>query len=70
MQALLSFSDDFKPETVFGAKDNVIRLSDFYTMGDQPVPDEVIAKMKEIYQGIVDGSFKEQGILPKSGFEK
>ena len=66
-----ALSDDFKPETVLvGAKDNVIRLSDFYTMGDQPVPDEVIAKMKEIYQGIVDGSLKEQGILPKSGFEK
>ena len=66
-----ALSDDFKPETILvGAKDNVIRLSDFYTMGDQPVPNDVISKMKEIYQGIVDGSLKEQGILPKSGFEK
>lgn len=60
----------YKPELVLvGAKEQVIRLSDFYEMGDQPVPEKVIAKMNEIYAGIVDGSLKEAGILPKSGFE-
>jgi basic membrane protein A len=66
-----ALADDFKAEVVLvGAKENVVRLSDFYTLGDKPVPEDVIAKMKEIYQGIVDGSLKQQGVLPKSGFEK
>ncbi|MEL7610280.1 MAG: BMP family protein [Bacillota bacterium] len=65
-----ALSDDFKPELkLVGAKDNVIRLSEFYDMNGQAVPDAVVSKMKEIYAGILDGSLKEQGILPKSGFE-
>ncbi len=63
--------DQFKPEIVLvGAQAGVIRLSDFYTMGDSEVPADVVARMEEIYEGIVDGSLKDQGILPKSGFEK
>jgi basic membrane protein A len=62
---------DFKAELVLvGAKDNVIRLSDFYKMGNNDVSKAVQDKMEEIYKGIVDGSLKSQGILPKSGFEK
>lgn len=63
--------DTFKPELVLvGAKDDVIKLSDFYEMGDEEVPQDVQDKMKELYEGIVDGSLKEEGILPKSGFEQ
>lgn len=61
----------FKPElTLVGARENLIRLSDFYAMGKGKVPDSVQAKMKEIYADIVNGSLKAKGILPKSGFEK
>ncbi|MHB1394819.1 MAG: BMP family protein [Clostridia bacterium] len=63
--------DDFKPELVLvGAKDGIIKLSDFYKMGNKDVPQEIKVKMEETYKGIVDGSLKSQGILPKSGFEK
>ncbi|MBN2861187.1 MAG: BMP family protein [Sphaerochaetaceae bacterium] len=63
--------NQFKPEVVLvGAAAGVIRLSDFYTMGDAPVPADVVARMEEIYAAVVDGSLKDQGILPKSGFEK
>ncbi|HHW94149.1 MAG TPA: BMP family ABC transporter substrate-binding protein [Clostridiaceae bacterium] len=66
-----ALSDEFAPELrLVGAKQNVIRLSDFYTMGDKPVPEDVVKKMKEIYEGIVDNSLREAGILPASGFEK
>lgn len=66
-----ALGDNFKAELVLvGAKDNVIRLSDFYKMGNEDVPKEVKEKMEEIYKGIVDGSLKSKGILPKSGFEK
>lgn len=65
-----ALSDDFAPVLkLVGAKQSVIRLSEFYTLGEEPVPEEVIAKMQEIYEGIVDGSLREQGILPRSGFE-
>lgn len=61
----------FKPELVLvGAKEQLIRLSDFRTMGKDKVPDAVVAKMKQIYADIVNGSLKAKGILPKSGFEK
>ena len=63
--------ENFEPVLVLvGAKEGVIRLSDFYKMGSQDVPQDVQDKMEEIYKGIVDGSLKSQGILPKSGFEK
>lgn len=66
-----ALSDDFAPELhLVGAAQNVIRLSDFYTMGDEPVPQEIQDKMEEIYAGILDGSLKADGILPKSGFEQ
>lgn len=66
-----ALSDNFEPVLVLvGAKDGVIRLSDFYQMGDKDVPKDVQDKMKEIYEGIVDGSLKDKGILPKSGFEQ
>jgi basic membrane protein A len=55
---------------VLGAADGVISLSDFYKMGEEDVPAEVQSKMQEIYNGILDGSLKDQGILPKSSFEK
>lgn len=62
--------DNFKPELVLvGAKDGVIKLSDFYKMGNNDVPQSIQDKMNEIYKGIVDGTLKSQGILPKSGFE-
>lgn len=66
-----ALSDEFAPELkLVGAKQNVIRLSDFYTMGDVEVPEEVVSKMNEIYEGIVDNSLREAGILPASGFEE
>lgn len=62
---------DFEAKLIpVGVKDNVIRLSDFYTIGDQPVPQEIQDRMNEIYQGIKDGSLKESGVLPKSVFEQ
>lgn len=64
-------SDDYKAELMLvGAKEGVIRLSDFYKMGKDDVPKDVQDKMEEIYKGIIDGSLKAKGILPKSGFEK
>ena len=38
-------------------------------MHDGEVPQEVQDKMAEIYDGILDGSLKADGILPKSSFE-
>ncbi|HDQ14026.1 MAG TPA: BMP family ABC transporter substrate-binding protein [Sediminispirochaeta sp.] len=64
-------NDNFKPKLVpVGVKEGVIRLSDFYTIGDEPVPAEIQEKMNEIYQGIKDGSLKTAGHLPKSVFEE
>lgn len=65
------YDGKFAPEVVLvGANAGVIKLSDFYKMGDQPVPASVVSKMQEVYNGILDGSLKAKGILPKSGFEK
>lgn len=65
-----ALSDEFAPVLkLVGAKDGVIRLSEFHDMYGEPVPAEIVSKMEEIYQGILDGSLKERGILPKSGFE-
>ena len=61
----------FKAELIpVGVKDGVIRLSDFYTIGEEPVSQEIQDKMNEIYQGIEDGSLKESGALPNSVFEQ
>lgn len=62
---------DFKAALIpVGVKDGVIRLSDFYTIGDEPVPQEIQDRMNEIYDAIKDGSLKESGVLPKSVFEQ
>lgn len=59
------------PQTyLLGVKDGVVRLSDFYELGQEPVPDDIKQKMQEIFKGLQDGSLKAQGILPKSSFEK
>ena len=64
------FNNQFKPEFIAaGVQENVIRLSDFHTIGDQPVPQEIQDKMQEIYESIKDGSLKQSGALPKSVFE-
>lgn len=64
-------AEPIKPQTyLLGAKDGVVRLSDFYELGKEPVPDEIKQKMQEILEGLKDGSLKEQGIVPKSSFEK
>ena len=53
-----------------GVKENVISLSDFYTIGDEPVPQDIQDKIQEIIEGIADGSLKESGTVPKSVFEQ
>jgi len=53
-----------------GVAEGVIRLSEFYTIGDEPVPQDIQDKMHEIYEEIKDGSLKEAGVLPKSVFEQ
>ena len=62
---------NFRAEVIpVGAKEGVIRLSEFHTIGDEPVPQEIQDRMQEIYDGMLDGSLKEAGILPKSVFEQ
>lgn len=66
----MGMKNEIKPQTyLLGVNDGVVRLSDFYELGDQPVPEEIKQKMDEIFKGLQDGSLKEQGILPASSFE-
>ncbi len=53
---------------LFGMKEGAIYLSDFYGH-DAELPEGGMAKINEVIAGIIDGSLKEQGILPKSIFE-
>ena len=67
----MGMNNEIEPQTyLLGVNDGVVRLSDVYELGKEPVPDEVKQKMEEIFNGLKDGSLKEQGILPKSSFEK
>lgn len=64
-------NNEFEAKMVpVGVKENVVSLSDFYTIGGEPVPQEIQDKMNEIIQGIADGSLKESGVVPKSVFEQ
>ena len=61
---------DFEAKLIpVGVQAGVIRLSDFYTIGDEPVSQEIQDKMAEVYDGILDGSLKTSGVVPKSVFE-
>ena len=63
-------NNEFSPTLIpVGVKEGVIRLSDFYTIGNEPVSQEIQSKMIDIYNKIFDGSLKESGVLPKSIFE-
>jgi basic membrane lipoprotein Med (substrate-binding protein (PBP1-ABC) superfamily) len=65
------YNDEFEAILVpVGVKEGVIRLSDFHTIGDEPVPQDVQDKMQEIYDGIKDGSLRASGDLPLSVFEQ
>lgn len=62
-----ALAEEFKAEqVVVGAKEGVIRPSAFYPMGKDAVPVEIRERMEEIYQGIVDGSLRDRGILPEA----
>jgi len=64
-------NDEFVAAVIpVGVKENVISLSPFYTIGEDPVPQEIQDRMNEILQGIADGSLKESGVVPKSVFEQ
>jgi len=64
-------NDEFEAKVIpVGVKENVISLSDFYTIGDEPVPQDIQDKVQEIIEGIADGSLKESGTVPKSVFEQ
>lgn len=66
-----AISGSFKAETVVvGVKEGVISLSAFHEIGETAVSDVVIARMKEIYEGLKNGSLKEEGVVPKSTFEQ
>lgn len=54
---------------LFGMKEGAIYLSDFHGH-DADLPEGAKAKIDAVVAGILDGSLKEQGILPKSTFEK
>ena len=54
---------------LFGMKEGAIYLSDFHGH-DAALPEGGKAKIDEVVAGILDGSLKEKGILPKSTFEK
>ncbi|NLC40933.1 MAG: BMP family ABC transporter substrate-binding protein, partial [Clostridiaceae bacterium] len=61
---------NFKAEVIpGGAAQGVIGLSPFYQLNGEEVPQEIQNRMKEIYEGIVDGSLKASGDLPASVFE-
>ena len=51
-----------------GVADGAIFVTDWYN-ADGVIDDEGLAKIDEVIAGIVDGSLKEQGILPKTSFE-
>lgn len=64
-----AMTDDFRPESVWvGAAEGLVKMSPFYDIYGEPVPQEIQDKLAEIYQGLVDGSLEAQGILPESGF--
>lgn len=64
-------NDNFEAKLVpVGVKAGVIRLSDFYELNGQPVPQDIQDRMEEIYENIKNGSLKESGALPKSVFEQ
>ena len=65
------YEGNFKPELIpVGVEAGVIYMSDFYTIGDEPVPQEIQDKMQEIYDGIKDGSLLASGDLPASVFQQ
>lgn len=54
---------------LMGAADGAIYLSDFHGHEDA-FGEGGVEKLQEIYEGILDGSLKEAGILPASVFEE
>jgi len=60
---------EFAPSLhLFGMKEGAIFVSDFHGH-DAKLSAEDLAKIEEVKAGIIDGSLKAQGILPKSIFE-
>ncbi len=54
------FEEDAKPSLyLFGAKEGVVRLSDWHG-NDSKMSPETLVKIDEVYQGILDGSLKEK----------
>lgn len=65
-----SLNGEFTPTLqLFGMKEGAVYLTDYHDE-DSPLTDEEKAKMEEIVAGILDGSLKEEGILPKSTFDQ
>lgn len=63
-------NNDFKAGLYLsGYKDGAIYLSDWHG-NDKNLPAGAMDKIKEIMNGMKDGSLKEKGIIPKSVFEK
>ncbi len=53
---------------IVGVKEGVVRMSPWYH--EDWVGTEGVQKMEEIMAGLEDGSLREQGILPKSSYDK
>ena len=65
-----SLNGEFEPTLqLFGMKEGAVYMTDYHDE-DSPLTDEEKAQVDEIIAGILDGSLKEQGVLPKSTFEE